>query len=96
MLLSSHALGDIVLEAAGQKRETLAVKALSVIGNLALEFAGKGLDTAAKGAAESLGKCGKASSKIKMETLASLSEIYLMQIALKAMEKNLSETVIVS
>ena len=93
---SSHALGDIALEAAGQKRETLAVKALSVIGNLALEFAGRDLDTAAKGAAESLGKCGKASSRIKMETLASLSEIYLMQVALKAMEKNLSETGIVS
>lgn len=93
---ASRALGDIALEAAGQKRETLAVKALSLVGNLALEFAGKGLDTASKGAAESLGKCGKASPKIKMETLASLSEIYLMQIALKAMEKDISETLIVS
>ena len=93
---ASRALGGIALEAAGQEREPLAVKALSVVGNLALEFAGGGLDTAAKGAVESLGKCGKASSKIKMEVLASLSEIYLMQVALKAMEKNLSETVIVS
>ena len=30
---------------------------------------------------------------MKMETLTSLSEIYLMQVALKSMEKNLSETV---
>jgi hypothetical protein len=69
---------------------------LSVVGNLALEFVGRGLDTAARGAVESLGKCGKASSKIKMEVLASLSEIYLMQVALKAMEKDISETVIAS
>ena len=58
-------------------------------------FQGRAWDTAAKGAAESLGKCGKASSKLKIETMASLSEIYLMQTTLKAMEKNLSETVIV-
>lgn len=89
---SSRALGEITIEAAGQGREPLAVKALSIVGNLALEFAGKSMDLAAKGAAESLVKCGKASSKIKMETLASLSEIYLMQLVLKAMEKNLSET----
>jgi ribosomal protein S11 len=93
---SSRALGDIAIEAAGQKREPIAIKALSVVGNLALEFAVKGMDTAAKGAAESLGNCGKVSSKIKMETMTSLSEIYLMQVALKAMEINLSETVIAS
>ncbi len=87
---SSRALGDTALEAAGQKRETLAIKALSVVGNLALEFTGKGLDTAVKGAVETLGNCGKVSSRMKMETLASLSEIYLMQTALKSMEKNLS------
>lgn len=92
----SLALGDIVMEAAVQKKENLAVKTLSVIGNLALEFTGKGLGTASKGAAELLGKCGKASTELKMETLVSLSEIYLMQIALKAKEKNNSETVLIS
>ena len=92
MHASSHSLGSITLEAAGQKREPLAIKALSIVGTLSLEFAGKGLDTAAKGAAESLGNCGKISSRMKMETLVSLSEIYLMRIALKSMEKNLSET----
>lgn len=92
----SLALGEIVLEAAVQKKENLAVKTLSVIGNLALEFTEKGLGTAAKGAAELLGKCGEASTKLKMDTLVSLSEIYLMQIALKAKEKNNSETVLVS
>jgi hypothetical protein len=95
-IAASSALGDIALEAAGQKRETLAAKTLSVVGNLALEFAGKGLGTAAKSAAESIGKFGKASPRLRVETLASLSEIYLMQIALKAMEKKISEAAIVS
>lgn len=87
--ISSHALGDIVLEAADQKRETIAIKALSIVGSLAREFAEKGLDAAAKGAAESLGNCGKNTSRMKMETLISLSETYLMQVALKSMEKGL-------
>jgi len=89
---STSALGDIALEAASLKREPLAVKALSVVGNLAMQFAGEGMDIAAKGAAESLGKCGKASSKIKTETLASLSEIYLMQLAIKAMGNTIPKT----
>lgn len=94
--VSGRALGDIAFEAAGQKREPLAIKALSVLGSLALEFAGKGLNTAVKGAAESLGNCGKLSSRIKMETLVSLSEIYLMQVALKSMEKGLHDSGIVA
>lgn len=93
---ASRALGDIALEAAVQGRETLAVKALSVVGNLALEFAGKDLGSAAKGAAESLGKCGEASSQIKMETLASLSEIYLMELSIKTLRKSISETGLIS
>jgi hypothetical protein len=56
---SSRALGDIVVEAAGQERESLAIKTLSVFGRLALEFAVKGMDLAAKSAAESLGKLRK-------------------------------------
>lgn len=88
-IVSCRALGDIMLEAAGQRREPLAIKALSVIGSLALEFAGRRLDAAAKGAAESLGDCGKNASKMEMETLISLSEIYLMQVVLKSMEKGL-------
>jgi hypothetical protein len=87
--VSCYALGDIVFEAAGQKRETIAIKALSIVGSLAQEFAEKGLDTAAKSAAESLGNCGKSSSRMKMETLVSLSEIYLMQVVLKSIEKSL-------
>lgn len=89
---SGRALGDITLEAAGQKREPLAIKALSVVGSLALEFAGKGLEAATRDTAESLGNCGKSSSRMKMETLASLSEIYLMQVVLKSIEKGLQET----
>jgi hypothetical protein len=87
--VSGRALGDIALEVAGQKREPLAIKALSVVGSLALEFAGKGFDAATKGAAESIGNCGKKSSRMKMETLTSLSEIYLMQVSLKSIEKSL-------
>lgn len=86
---SGRTLGDIAIKAAGQKREPLAIKALSVLGSLALEFAGKGLDAATKGVAESLGNCGKKSVKMKMETLASLSQIYLMQISLESIEKSL-------
>ena len=37
--VSCYALGDIVFEAAGQKRETIAIKALSIVGSLAQEFA---------------------------------------------------------
>ena len=85
--VSCYVLGDIVFEAASQKRETIAIKALSIIGSLAQEIAEKGLDTAAKSAAESLGNCGKNSSRMKMETLVSLSEVYLMQVALKSIEK---------
>lgn len=88
-IVSGRALEDIALEAAGHKREPLAIKALSVVGSLALEFAGKGLDAAAKGAAQSLGNCGKKSLRMKIETLVSLSEIYLMQVSLKSIEKSL-------
>ena len=76
--VSGRVLGDIALEAASQKREPVAIKALSIVGSLALEFAGKGLDAAARNAAESLGTCGKGSSRMKMETMISLSEVYLM------------------
>ena len=89
---SGQALGDIVLEAAGHKRESLAVKALSIVGSLALEFVEKSLDSATKGTVESLGKCGKYFSKMRVETLVSLSEVYLMQVALKSIEKGLPET----
>ncbi|HWQ49257.1 MAG TPA: hypothetical protein VN414_09990 [Methanosarcina sp.] len=85
--VSGRVLGDIALEAASQKREPIAIKALSIVGSLALEFTGKGLDEAAKSAAESLGTCGKGSSRMKMETLISLSEVYLMQVSLRSIEK---------
>jgi hypothetical protein len=85
---SGQALGDIALEAAGENREPLAIKALSVVGSLSMEFAEKGLDDATKGTVESLGNCGKNFSRMKMDTLASLSEIYLMQVSLKSMEKD--------
>ena len=85
--LSGRVLGDIALEAAGQKREPLAIKALSIVGSLALEFTEKGLDVAARGVVESLGTCGKTFSRQNMETLTSLSEIYLMQLSLKSLEK---------
>jgi hypothetical protein len=87
--VSGRILGDIVLEAVSHKREPIAVKALSIIGSLALEFTGKGLDAAARSAAESLGTCGKGSSRMKMETLISLSEVYLMQVSLISIEKGL-------
>lgn len=85
--LSGRVLGDIALEAASQKREPIAIKTLSIVGSLALEFSGKGLDAAARSAAESLGTCGKGSSRMKMETLTSLSEAYLMQVSLRSIEK---------
>ncbi len=91
-LASSRALELVTIEAAGNKRESLAVKALSVLGSLALDFATKGLGSASKGAAESLGNCGKVSSRRKMETMVSLAEVYLMQLAVKALDKNLSGT----
>lgn len=91
-IASVRALGEVAVEAADQKRESLALKALSVLGSLALVFGEKGLDAAAKNAAESLGSFGKVSSREKMEVLAGLSEVYLMQLSMKAMEKNLSET----
>lgn len=87
--VSGRALGEIALEAASLKRESVAIKALSVVGNLALEFTGKGLDMAARSAAKSLGTCGKGSSKMKIETMISLSEVYLMQISLISIEKDL-------
>lgn len=90
--VSGRVLGDISLEAAGQKRETIAIKALSIVGSLALEFAGKGLDAAAISAAESLGTCGKGYSRMKMETLISLAEAYLLQISLLSIEKSLNKT----
>lgn len=90
--VSGRVLGDISLEAAGQKRETIAIKALSIVGSLALEFAGKGLDAAAISAAESLGTCGKGYSIMKMETLISLAEAYLLQISLLSIEKSLNKT----
>lgn len=85
--VSGRILGDIALEAAGQKRVQIAIKALSIVGSLALEFTGKGLAMAARSAAESLGICGKNFSRIKMETLVSLSEVYLMQVSLLSIEK---------
>jgi len=91
-LASSRALELVTIEAIDKERESLAVKALYVLGNLALDFATKGMDSASKGAAESLGNCGKISSRRKMETLVSLAEVYLMQFAVKALEKNLSGT----
>ena len=90
--VSGRVLGDISLEAAGQKRETIAIKALSIVGSLALEFAGKGLDAAAISAAESLGTCGKGYSRMKMETLISLAEAYLLQVSLLSIEKSLNKT----
>ena len=90
--VSGRVLGDISLEAAGQKRETIAIKALSIVGSLALEFAGKGLDAAAISAAESLGTCGKGYSRMKMETLISFAEAYLLQISLLSIEKSLNKT----
>ncbi|MCC4766148.1 hypothetical protein FXW07_05840 [Methanosarcina sp. DH1] len=90
--VSGRVLGDISLEAAGQKRETIAIKALSIVGSLALEFAGKGLDVAAISAAESLGTCGKGYSRMKMETLISLAEAYLLQVSLLSIEKSLNKT----
>ncbi len=90
--VSGRILGDIALEAAGQKRVQIAIKALSIVGSLALEFTGKGLEMAARSAAESLGICGKSFSKIKMETLVSLSEVYLMQVSLLSIEKGFYKT----
>jgi len=90
--VSGRVLGDISLEAAGQKRETIAIKGLYIVGSLALEFAGKGLDAAAISAAESLGTCGKGYSRMKMETLISLAEAYLLQISLLSIEKSLNKT----
>lgn len=95
-MASGRALGDIVLEAASQKREPIAIKTLSIVGSLALDFADKRLNAATKVTSQALGKCGKQSSMMKMETLASLSEIYLMQVSLKSLEKNLPDTGIVS
>ncbi|WP_054864858.1 hypothetical protein [Methanosarcina barkeri] len=40
--VSGCVLVDIALEAASQKREPVAIKALSIVGSLAMEFAGKG------------------------------------------------------
>lgn len=91
-IASVRALGEVAIEAAGKKRESLALKALSVLGNLALEFGGKRMDIAAKSAAESLGSFGKVSSRGEMEILTGLSEVYLMQLSMKAMEEKLSET----
>ncbi|HOW13482.1 hypothetical protein [Methanosarcina sp.] len=91
-IASVHALGEVAVEAVHQKRESLALKALSVLGNLALELGGNNMDAAAKSAAESLGSVGKVSSRKKMEVLTGLSEVYLMQLSMKAMEENLSET----
>lgn len=91
-IASSRTLGEVSIEAADQERESLALKALSVLGNLAMEFGEKGMDAAAKSAAESLGNVGKASSRKKMEVLTGLSEVYLMQLSMKAMQENLSET----
>lgn len=93
---SCNALRDIAIEAARQQREALAVKASSIIGNLALEFTAGKLHKAAESAAESIGNCGKAFSDLNMETLASLCEIYLMRITFKAMEKELPEAGLVS
>lgn len=90
--VSGRILGDIALEAAGQKRVQIAIKALSIVGSLALEFTGKGLEMAARNAAESLGICGKSFSRIKMETLVSLSEVYLMQVSLLSIEKGFYKT----
>lgn len=89
---SAFTLGEVAVEAADQERESLALKALSVLGNLALEFGRKDMDAAAKSAAEALGNVGKTSSGKKMDVLAGLSEVYLMQLSMKAMEENLSET----
>ncbi|WP_011307767.1 hypothetical protein [Methanosarcina barkeri] len=94
--VSSRVLGDIALKAASQKREPVAIKALSIIGSLALEFAGKGLDEAARSATESLGTCGKGSSRMKMETMMSLSEVYLMQVSMISIEKRLQKAGIAS
>lgn len=91
-IASVSALGEVAVEAVGQKRESLALKALSVLSSLALKFGEKGMDTAAKSAAEYLGSFGKASSRKKMEVLTGLSEVYLMQLSLKAMEENLPGT----
>lgn len=91
-IASVRALGEVAIEAADQRRESLALKALSVLGNLALEFGGKRMDAAAKSAAESMGNVGKVSSRKRMEVLTGLSEVYLMQLSMKAMEENLSET----
>ncbi|WP_269850155.1 hypothetical protein [Methanosarcina horonobensis] len=91
-IASVRALGEVAVEAVDQKRESLALKALSVLVSLALELGGKSMDAAAKSAAESLGSFGKVSSRKKMEVLTGLSEVYLMQLSIKAMEKNLSET----
>lgn len=91
-IASAHALGKVAVEAVDQERESLALKALSVLGNLALEFGRKNMDEVAKSAAGSLGNIGKAASKIKMEVLTGLSEVYLMQLSMKAMEENLLET----
>jgi hypothetical protein len=89
---SVQAVADIAVEAANQERESLAIKALTVLGRVALEFAEKSLDIAAKGAAKEFGKCAKTASKIKMEMIVNLSEIYLMQLSLKAVDKSLAET----
>jgi hypothetical protein len=91
-IASVRALGEVAVEAVDQKRESLALKALSALGSLALKSGEKGMDAAAKSAAESLESVGKASSRKKMDVLTGLSEVYLMQLSMKAMEENLSET----
>jgi hypothetical protein len=91
-IASVRALGEVAVEAVDQERESLALKALSILGSLSMEFGGKGMDAAAKSAAESLGSVGKVSSKKKMEVMTGLSEVYLMQLSMKAMEENLSST----
>lgn len=89
---SALTLGEVAVEAVDHERESLALKALSILGNLALEFGRKDMDAAAKSVAEALGNVGKASSGKKMDVMAGLSEVYLMQLSMKALEENLSET----
>jgi hypothetical protein len=88
---SVRAIGDIAVEAANQERESLAIKASTVLGRLSLELAEKNFSTAAKNGAESLGSCGKVASSVGMEMLVTLSEIYLMQLSLNAMDKSFYE-----
>ena len=71
------------------RKESLALKALSVLGSLALEFGGRAW-MQPQSAAESLANVRESFFKEKNGVLTGLSEVYLMQLSMKAMEEKLS------